>query len=45
MIAGKTFLNYANLLSPNDCKKNDKIIYKYFKGKYVKSRVLIKKNR
>ena len=43
MLAGKLLLNYANLFSPNDYKKNDKIIYKYFKGKYVKSRVYIKK--
>ena len=39
MIAGKTLLDYTNLFSPNDLKKNDKIIYKYFKDKYVKSRV------
>ena len=25
---------YTNLLSPDDYKKNDKIIYKYFKDKY-----------
>ena len=31
MIAGKTLLDYTNLFSPNDYKKNDKIIYKYFK--------------
>ena len=37
MIAGKTLLDYTNLFSPNDCKKNGKIIYKYFKDKYVKS--------
>ena len=34
-LAGKTFLDYTNLLSPNDDEKNDKIIYKYFKDKYV----------
>ena len=42
MIAGKTLLDYTNLFSPNDYKKNDKIIYKYFKDKYdrrSKSRV------
>ena len=33
MIAGKT-LDFTNLFSPNDYKKNDKIIYKYFKDKY-----------
>ena len=36
MLAGKTFLNYTNLFSPNDYKKNDKIIYQYAKDKYVK---------
>ena len=42
MLAGKTLLDYTNLFSPNDYKKNDKIIYKYFKDKYgrgSKSRV------
>ena len=39
MHAGKTLLDYANLFSPDDYKKNDKIIYNYFKDKYVKSRV------
>ena len=34
MIARKTLLNYANLFSPNNYKKNDKIKYKYFKDKY-----------
>ena len=34
MFAGKTLLDYTNLFSINDCKKNDKLIYKYFKGKY-----------
>ena len=37
MPAGKTLLNYTNLFSPNDCKKNIKILYKSFKDKYVKS--------
>ena len=31
MLAGKTSLNDTNLFSLNDYKKNDKIIYKYFK--------------
>ena len=32
MLAGKTLLlDYTNLFSRNDYKKNDKIIYKYFK--------------
>ena len=34
MLAGKTWLDYTNLFFPNDCKKNDKIIYKYVKDKY-----------
>ena len=34
MLAGKTWLDYTNLFSPKDYKKNDKIIYKYFKDKY-----------
>ena len=36
MLAGITLLDYTNLFSPNDYKKNDKIIYKYFKNKYCK---------
>ena len=39
MLAGKTLLDYTNLFSSNDYKKNDKIICKYFKDKRVKSRV------
>ena len=39
MLAGRSLLYYSSLFSPNDYKKNDKIIYKYFKDKYVKSRV------
>ena len=39
MLAGKALLDYINLFSPSDYKKNNKIIYKYFKDKYVKSRV------
>ena len=39
MLAGETLLYNTNLLSPNDYKRNDKIIYKYFKGKYDKSLV------
>ena len=37
MLAGKTLLGYTNLFSPNDYKKNDKITYRYFKDKYVRS--------
>ena len=39
MLSRKTFLDYTNLFSPNDYKKSDEIICKYFKDKYVKSRV------
>ena len=38
MIAGKAFLDYTNLFSPNDWKKDDKIIYKYLKDKYGKAK-------
>ena len=31
MLPGKTLLDYTNLFSPNDYKKNDKIIYKFLK--------------
>ena len=34
MLSRKTLLDYTNLLSPNDYKENNKIIYKYFKDKY-----------
>ena len=34
MLAGKALLDYTNLFSSNDYKKNGKIIYKYFKYKY-----------
>ena len=47
MLAGKTFLDYVDLFSPNDYKENDKIIYKYFKDKYgrrSKFQFYIKKN-
>ena len=35
--SGKSLLDYTNLFSPNYYKKNDKIMYKYFKDIYVKS--------
>ena len=38
MLAGKTLLDYTNLLSPNGYKKNDSIIYKYFKDEYDRRR-------
>ena len=33
MLTGKTLLDYTNLFSPIDYKKNDKVIYKYFRDK------------
>ena len=39
VMAGKLLLDYTNLFSPNDYKKNDKIIYKYLKDKYDNPRV------
>ena len=35
-LAGKTLFNYTKLFSCSDYKKNGKMIYKYFKGKYDK---------
>ena len=34
LLAGETLLDFTDLFSPNDYKKNDKIIYNYFKDKY-----------
>ena len=34
MFPGKSWLDYTNLFSPNDYKRNDKIIYKNFKDIY-----------
>ena len=31
MLAGKALLDYTNLFSPDEYKKNDKIIYKYLR--------------
>ena len=36
MIAGKSLLEYTNVVSFNDYPKNGKIIYKYLKNKYGK---------
>ena len=38
VLAEKSLLDYTYLLSPNDHKKNDKIIYKYVKDKYGRRR-------
>ena len=32
MLKGKTLLDYTNLVSPNDFKKNDQIIKRIFKN-------------
>ena len=37
--AGKSLLDYTKSFPPDGYKKNDKIIYKYFKEKYIKSQV------
>ena len=39
ILAEKTLLDYANLFSPNDYEKNGKSIRKFFKNRYVMSRV------
>ena len=42
ILTGKTLLGYIDVFCPNNCKNNDKIIYKHFKDKYgrrSKSRV------
>ena len=39
MLARKILSDYTNLFSPNVYKKNDKIIYRFFKDKYAKSRI------
>ena len=47
VLAGRVLLDYTNLFSPDDYKKNDKIMCKYFKDNYgrrTKSGVRIKKN-
>ena len=36
MLTAKTLLDYFNIFSFNKYEKNDKIIYKYSKDKYVK---------
>ena len=36
MFTGKNLLDYINLFSPNENKKNDKIMYNHFKEKQDK---------
>ena len=38
MLAGKALLDCTNLFSSNDYKKNEKILHRCFKGKYVRRR-------
>ena len=35
IIAGNTLLDYTNLFRHNFCKKNDKIMYKFFKDEFT----------
>ena len=35
MLPGKTLLDYTNLFSANDYKKNDKVLFNYFKDNMV----------
>ena len=35
VLAGKTLTDYANLFSPHDFKKNDNIIFSYFKNEWI----------
>ena len=35
MLPGKTLLDYTNLLCPNDYKKNDEVLFNYFKDNMV----------
>ena len=39
ILAGTILLGYIKLFSPIEYKKNDKIIYKYFRDKYGKSQI------
>ena len=34
MLSGEALLDYTNFFSPNDYKKDGKMIYKYFKDNY-----------
>ena len=43
MLSWKTVLDYSNLFSPSDYKKNEKIIYNYFKEIYQVSSLDLKK--
>ena len=36
MLGEKSLLDDTYLFSPSDCKKNGKLVYKYFKNKYCR---------
>ena len=41
MLKGKDLLEYTNLFSPNEYKRNDKIILKYFQQNLNKLRCIV----
>ena len=41
MLKGKSLLEYTNLFSPNEYKKNDRIILKYFQENLNKSKCIL----
>ena len=41
MLKGKSLLEYTNLFSPNEYKKNDKIILKYFQWNLNKLKSMV----
>ena len=41
MLKGKSLLKYINLFSPNEYKKNDKIILKYFQQNLNKLKCIV----
>ena len=43
MLTTKTLLDNTNLFSPTDYKTNDKMIFKYFKDKYVKAQIWLER--
>ena len=49
MTTGKSLLGYINLISPIDYEKDNKIMYNYYKDKYVRRnhnpKLWIKENR
>ena len=45
VLLDKSFHDYTNLFSPNDCEKNDKIIVKYFKYLRKEEKYLKKQNQ